>query len=100
VALGEVEDVDVVPDAGAVAGGFLDEGRGMDGREDARRGVVVAEDFERVLLHAADGHVGKEGEEVSRAAAGIFADLARWMCAGGAEARSQMDAMKTTMGLT
>jgi hypothetical protein len=85
VALGEVEDVDVVPDAGAIARALLDERRGRDGREDARRGVVIAEDLERVLLHAPNSHVGEEREEVARAASGIFADLAGWMCAGRAE---------------
>jgi hypothetical protein len=52
---------------------------------DARRGVVVPEDLERVLGDAADGHVREEREEVARPAARVLADAAGRVRAGGVE---------------
>ena len=66
VALGQVHDMDVVPDAGAVGGG-----------------IVVAEDHQ--LLADAAGGLGDEGHEVVGNAVGRLADAARGMGAHGVE---------------
>ena len=63
--LGQVGDVDIVPDAGAVLGG-----------------VVVAEDGHRLPL--AQGHLEDDGDEVGLRVVGL-ADLAGLVGAAGVE---------------
>jgi hypothetical protein len=75
VALAEVEDVDVVADAGAVAVREC-ERRGARCGDGAclRGGVVVAEDFQDGVLDPAYRHVCKERKEIARTASRVFAN--------------------------
>lgn len=66
VALGEIEDVQVVPDAGAVG-----------------RGVVVTEDLEPIL-DTAHSDLGEQRQEVARATDRVLADVARGVRTGRA----------------
>ena len=70
--LGQVADVEVVPDAGAVRGG-----------------VVVSEDRQRPPQ---SGHgLSQEGHEVGRRAKGQLSDLSAGMGADGVEVPQQRD---------
>lgn len=53
--------------------------------------VVVAKDLKARLAVLADGHLGKEREEVARLTPGVLADEAGGVGAGGAEVREDRE---------
>lgn len=83
VARREIHHVQVVAHAGPVPAVRSARGE-RAGRPRAPGRVVVPKDLEHGVLHAADGHLGEQWEEVARAAARVFSDEARRVCAGRA----------------
>ena len=73
MALGQVNDMDIIPDAGTIG-----------------RRIIIAENGE--LFQLADSHLGDEGNKVIGQAGRILTDEAGLMCADGVEVAKQNDA--------
>lgn len=63
-----------------------------------RSGVIVTEYFQTLLGELADGHLGEEGNEVTRLTARVFSDLSGFVSSGRVEV-PQRDRAPCTVGI-